>query len=199
LSLAHVYGGPVSSATVEELAYYGVEATLAYGLAGGLGTKGLVMGDLYVAEDAYAADGTTPHYSTDTILSADHRLRKQVLALWPEYSPLGRIVPVRAATGDAIYREDSDMLDRFREEGCDIVNLDSVHLYAVARENAERRTIPTIQCGVISDVVEAGPDAASESTLSTIFAKGGDGLNPLERIGDIVIWYVERLVPALGL
>ena len=28
LSLAHVYGGPVSSATVEELAYYGIDVIL---------------------------------------------------------------------------------------------------------------------------------------------------------------------------
>lgn len=37
LSLVHVYGGPVSSATVEELAYYGIDHVLAYGLAGSLG------------------------------------------------------------------------------------------------------------------------------------------------------------------
>ena len=64
LSLAHVYGGPVSSATVEELAYYGVETILAYGLAGGLGTRGLGMGDFYLVEDAFAADGTTDRKST---------------------------------------------------------------------------------------------------------------------------------------
>lgn len=39
LSLEHVYGGPVGSSTVEELAYYGFDYILAYGLAGGLGTK----------------------------------------------------------------------------------------------------------------------------------------------------------------
>src|SRR5690349_6440807 len=37
LSLVHVYGGPVSASTVEELAYYDIDTILAYGLAGGLG------------------------------------------------------------------------------------------------------------------------------------------------------------------
>src|SRR5262249_21301311 len=37
LSLVHVYGGPVSASTVEELAYYDFDYILAYGLAGGLG------------------------------------------------------------------------------------------------------------------------------------------------------------------
>lgn len=186
LSLAHVYGGPVSASTVEELAYYGIETILAYGLAGGLGTKGLAMGDFYLVEDARAFDGTTPHYATEPIIAADSSLRDAILTAWP-----GRIVPVRAATGDAIYREDDAMLDRFRAEGCDIVNLDSSHLFAASRRNAEGRTIQTIQCGVISDV--AGPGAESESTLSTMLSGAADGFNPLERTGEIVRFYVEEL------
>lgn len=196
LSLAHVYGGPVSSATVEELAYYGIEVILAYGLAGGLGTKGLAMGDFYLVADAFAADGTTRHYADESVIAADHSLRDRALGLWRQEN--GRIIPVRAATGDAIYREDDAMLERFRAEGCDIVNLDTAHLYAVSRNNAEGRMIRTIQCGVISDVVASGPHAGSESTLSAMLAKGNIGLNPLERTGDIVAWYIEQLAPALG-
>jgi hypothetical protein len=60
LSLAHVYGGPVSSSLIEELAYYGIEYALAYGLAGRLGTKNLKMGEFYLVEQALAMDGTTP-------------------------------------------------------------------------------------------------------------------------------------------
>lgn len=101
LSLAHVYGGPVSASTVEELAYYGIDVILAYGLAGGLGSKGLRMGDFYLVEDAFAADGTTRHYTGDRLTKADPGLKKLILEQWP-----GEITPVRAATGDAIYRED---------------------------------------------------------------------------------------------
>ena len=96
------HGGPVSSATVEELAYYGITHILAYGLAGGLGTRGLSMGDFYLVETALAADGTTPHYTRDRITSADTGLRDLVLASWTG----ALMTPVRAATGDAIYRED---------------------------------------------------------------------------------------------
>lgn len=190
LSLAHVYGGPVSSATVEELAYYGVDIILAYGLAGGLGTKDLAMGDFYLVEDALAADGTTPHYSGEKVIAADRSLRDRVLSLWPASAAMR---PVRAATGDAIYREDDATLEGFVREGCDIVNLDSAHLYAAARINSEGRAMRAIQCGVISDVIALGPDAPSESTLSAMLAKGGGGLNPLERTGEIVSFYVERL------
>lgn len=193
LSLAHVYGGPVSSATVEELAYYGIDVILAYGLAGGLGTKGLKMGDFYLVEDAFAADGTTPHYSSDSVITADRSLRDEVSSLWSKWSDGETITAVRAATGDAIYREDDAMLEGFRREGCDIVNLDSAHLYAAARINSEGRTMRAIQCGVISDLVALGRDAPAESTLSAMLANGGDGLNPLERTGKIVRFYLERL------
>jgi uridine phosphorylase len=192
LSLAHVYGGPVSAATVEELAYYGIDVILAYGLAGGLGSKGLAMGDFYLVEDAFAADGTTRHYTGDAVTKADAGLRALILDQWP-----GRITPVRAATGDAIYREDDAMLDRFRAEGCDIVNLDSSHLFAASLTNAEGRRMRTIQCGVISDVVSAEPGAESESTLSTMLSGAADGFNPLERTGDIVSFYIEQLAPRL--
>jgi uridine phosphorylase len=197
LSLVHVYGGPVSSATAEELAYYGIDLILAYGLAGGLGTKGLKMGDFYLVEDSFAADGTTPHYSSERVVAADRSLRDAAAWLWAadRREPLH---PVRAATGDAIYREDDAMLDGFRAEGCDIVNLDSAHLYAASRVNAEGRAMRAIQCGVISDVVALGPGAPSESTLSAMLAGGGgSGLNPLERTGDIVGFYIERLAPYL--
>ncbi len=74
LSIAHVYGGPVSSALIEELAYYGITHVLAYGLAGGLGTKPLKMGDFYLVERALALDGTTPHYTAEQVIAADEFL-----------------------------------------------------------------------------------------------------------------------------
>ncbi|USQ94732.1 phosphorylase family protein [Caulobacter sp. RL271] len=194
LSLAHVYGGPVSSSTAEELAYYGIELILAYGLAGGLGTRDLGMGDFYLAEDTLAADGTTPHYTGARILRADQRLIDATMAAWPGSAPLH---PVRVATGDAIYREYDATLDAYRLEGCDIVNLDCAHLYAAARINSSGRAMRTMQCGVISDVVPMGPDTKSSSTLSAMLAGGGEGLNPLERTGEIVSFFVETLTPAL--
>ncbi len=192
LSLAHVYGGPVSSATVEELAYYGIDYILAYGLAGGLGTKGLTMGDFYLVESALAADGTTRHYTTDPVVHADPGLRDNIMGLWPKSPPL---TPVRAVTGDAIYRESDALLDGFRQQGCDVVNLDSAHLFAAARINSAGRMIRAIQAGVLSDIVTGS--AAAESTLSTMLCSGSGAFNPLERTGDIVRFYVETLAPEL--
>lgn len=198
LSLAHVYGGPVSSATVEELAYYGIDHVLAYGLAGGLGvgaaTGGaLGMGDVYLVADALAQDGTTPHYSRAPVIPADPGLVQAVEDGW---SGPGPILPVRAATNDAIYRESNAMLDRFRDAGCHIVNLDSAHLYAASLEISAGRRLRTIQCGVISDVVAR--DGGSESALAEMLAEGAEGVNPLAKTGEIVRFYVETLAPRLA-
>lgn len=194
LSLTHVYGGPVSSATAEELAFFGITHILAYGLAGGLGTRGIKMGDFYLVEDAHAFDGTTPHYSAEPLQRADTSLRDLTLARWTCGEDL---TPVRAATGDAIYREDDALLERYRQAGCDIVNLDSAHLFAAARINSAGRRVAAIQAGVISDVV-AGSAAEAESALSTMLSGEGPGFNPLEKTGVIVRFFIETLAPALG-
>jgi uridine phosphorylase len=196
LSLAHVYGGPVGSATVEELAYYGVEVILAYGLAGGLGVgdeqgQSLGMGDFYLVQDALALDGTTPHYSDAPVIGAAAGLAERISAAW---TGPGRLHPVRAATNDAIYRESNAMLDRFRGAGCHVVNLDSAHLYAASLVNSAGR-LRTVQCGVVSDVVRS--DGGSESALAEMLAEGDKGVNPLAKTGEIVRFYLESLVPRL--
>lgn len=193
LSLAHVYGGPVSSATAEELAYFGITHILAYGLAGGLGTKGVAMGDFYLVTEAWAFDGTTPHYSPESLQRADAGLASAISELW-RGETLHR---VRAATGDAIYREDDALLDSYRAKGCDVVNLDSAHLFAAARINSAGRTVAAIQAGVISDVV-SGTSADAQSALSVMLSGEAGGFNPLEKTGEIVRFYLETLIPRLA-
>lgn len=197
LSLTHVYGGPVASASVEELAWYGIDHVLAYGLAGGLGVgdadgSPLGMGGVYVVQDALARDGTTPHYLDAAVVPADADLVRQIGRHW---AGRDRIQPVRAATNDAIYRESDRMLDRFRADGAHVVNLDSAHLYAASRVNSAGRRLNAIQCGVISDVIDR--DGRSESALSAMLANGADGVSPLEKTGEIVQFYIETLAPRL--
>lgn len=192
LSLVHVYGGPVSAALIEELAYYQIDYVLAYGLAGGLGTKNLQMGDFYLIERALVADGTTPHYTADTIIPSDVRLNAQIQRL-AKQTNLPVLTPVQAWTGDAIYREYGGELADAVAQGCDIVNCDSSHLFAVSRAVGIRST----ECGVLSDVAASG-DAEWSSTLSVMLSTSDEkNLNPLVRTGDIVKFYVEVLLPTL--
>jgi uridine phosphorylase len=192
LSIAHVYGGPVSSALVEELAYYGIKYILAYGLAGGLGTKSLKMGDVYIIEKALATDGTTPHYTGDKLIASDESLNARIKELAKDMG-FPEITPVQALTGDAIYREYDEYLDFGKQNECDIVNCDSSHLFAVSREVGIRST----ECGVLSDVAQ-GRGEEWQSTLSGMLsAADRSALDPMERVGKIVEFYAEVLIHAL--
>lgn len=192
MSLVHVYGGPVSAAMIEELAYYGIEYVLAYGLAGGLGTKNLRMGDFYLIECALAMDGTTPHYTDETRVPSDAFLNERIQTL-AKQTKFPALTPVQAWTGDAIYREYDEELAAATNDGCDIVNCDSSHLFAVSRAVGIRST----ECGVISDVT-SGQDAEWASTLSVMLSEGDEtAFNPMARVGELVWLYVEILMPML--
>jgi uridine phosphorylase len=192
LSISHVYGGPVSSALIEELAYYGIKYALAYGLAGGLGTKSLTMGDFYIVEKALAMDGTTPHYTKDKLVASDEFLNARIKEL-ARAKGFPQITPVQAVTGDAIYREYDEELDFAREHGCDIVNCDSSHLFAVSRDV----NIQSTECGVISDVAQ-GSGEEWQSTLSGMLsADDRTSQDPMTLAGKIVEFYVGALMPAL--
>lgn len=198
LHIYHIYGGSVSAALVEELAYYNFETILAYGLAGGLGTKNLKMGDYYLIESAYVNDGTTPHYTKDLIIHSDEFLRSTILSLLPS-NGINHMTEVRAITSDAIYRESDELLKSAKESGCDIINLDSTHLYAASHNNHEHKTIKTIQCGVISDVTDEHGNEWDSKLSVMLSSENTDALNPLELTGNIVEFYVETLIPQLNL
>jgi uridine phosphorylase len=192
LSITHVYGGPVSSALIEELAYYGIKYVLAYGLAGGLGTKSLKMGDFYIVEKALAMDGTTPHYTEDKLLASDEFLNSRIKEL-ARVTGFPEIKPVQALTGDAIYREYDEELEFAKKNGCDIVNCDSSHLFAVSRDVNIRST----ECGVISDVAQARGEEW-QSTLSRMLSVDDrTSQDPMTLAGKIVEFYAEVLIPAL--
>lgn len=192
LSISHVYGGPVSSALIEELSYYGIKYVLAYGLAGGLGTKTQKMADFYIVEKALAMDGTTPHYTEDNLISSDGFLNTKIKEL-AKKAGLPEMMPVQALTADAIYREYDQDLNYAREKGCDIVNCDSSHLFAVSREVGIRST----ECGVISDVIK-GNGEEWQSTLSVMLSSNDEGAqDPLVSVGEIVKFYIEVLMPEL--
>ena len=121
-----------------------------------------------------------------------------LMAAWA-LTDLPAIHPVRASTSDALYREYDDYLMAARERGCDIVNLDSTHLYAASRVNDAGRILSTVECGVISDVAGTRPEESWETQLPEMLgADDSSAMNPLGRTGQIVKFYVEQLAPVLA-
>ncbi len=188
LSIYHVYGGPVASALVEELAYYGIKTILAYGLAGGLNPESQKMGDFYLVEQAMTFDGTTPHYTDQKLTFSNQDLQKQLL----KKSPFSRLHLVQAATSDAIYRESDAYLARAQAKGCDIVNCDSAHLYAVCQTVG----LKCVQMGVLSDVAQLGSCEWESQLGDMLSATEQSAQSPLRVVNEVIQYYVETIITA---
>jgi hypothetical protein len=83
-----------------------------------------------IVEKALALDGTTPHCTDDRLIPSDGFLNLKIKEL-AKTTGLSEIMPVQALTADAIYREYDQDLNYARENGCDIVNCDSSHLFTL--------------------------------------------------------------------
>ena len=103
------------------------------------------------------------------------------------------LTPVQAMASDAIYREYDQELEDARKQGCDIVNCDSAHLFAVSREVGIRTT----QCGVISDVTTGAGEEWDSKLAAMLSDEDHEAGDPLSLVGDLVTLYVETLIPAL--
>ncbi len=193
LSISHIYGGSPSSAVVEDLAYYGIKYILAYGFAGGLGTKGVKKGDFYLVNASLVRDGTTPHYTKEDVVYPDAVLNQKILDVAHKNSALGNIHSLRVVTDDAIYQEYESELDEAIAHDCDIINLDCSHLFAASKYVG----IAATQFGVVSNVREIAGEEKADDLANTLISEDTSPQNPLIRINDIVQFYVEALLPEL--
>ena len=137
-------------------------------------------------------DGTTPHYTSDKLILSDELLNSKIKEL-AKKSRLPELMPVQAMTTDAIYREYDHDLNYAREKGCDIVNCDSSHLFAVSRTVGIRST----ECGIISDVAK-GNEEEWESNLSVMLSsKDNAAQDPLVPLSKVAEFYIEILMREL--
>ncbi len=139
--ISEVYGGPVSATTVEELSYYGVKRIIGVGFAGGL-QSGMKIGDVFFAESSFADDGTTCKYTDDEII----HYQSEGLNLLPQ--PEFEIEPKRVWTGSALYNETRSETQNAIDKGCQVVNMDTAHLYAIS----QLKGISSMYFGIVTDI-----------------------------------------------
>ena len=133
--ISEVYGGPVSATTVEELSYYGIELIIGIGFVGGL-YQGEIGQNFYL-EKSLAESGTTPYYSDQEFC-------------YPSESLVRTFQKFIGWTTNALYREYSSEVKLAVEKGCQVVNMDTSHLYAAC----EKLKIKCIYYGTITDIIE---------------------------------------------
>ena len=132
-----VWGGPQAAILVEELSVFGVKTVIGYSCAGSLDPD-LDRGRQLVVNRALGTDGTSRQYG-DGPFPPDG----QLLTLAP---PAARVA---AATVDAVYRETSEVVDRWRDAGAQVVNMEVAPFYAASTACGIR----ALWLGHVSDVL----------------------------------------------
>jgi uridine phosphorylase len=119
---AEIYGGPVCVSIVEELNYYGVKCILGLGFVGSF-DKQFTTGNIIQVVKALSEPGTTPHYDKSEFIDGDDK----IIELFKKDS---RINSVIVWTTNAIYREYKPDIEYAKRLGCNVVNMDTSHLFA---------------------------------------------------------------------
>ena len=189
--VSEVYGFPVGTTTVEELVHHGVDAIIAVGYAGAFNRA--PMGQPFIAVGTMSDLPIGVHYGVGAYVRCEPsgallaRLRKIVNednVSWGHYT---------VWTGNSLYREYPDTVEHMRGQGCDVVNMDTLSVYAAtplcAREAG--REVGCIYVGTVTDSQE-GQAEAWESDL--IDAVKRETEHPHDRL---VQFLVEKVLPQI--
>jgi uridine phosphorylase len=148
LAVECLYGGPLSATVLEELAHYGIKTVIGYGYAGSL-RRQLSIGQIVMANAAIVSDGTSHEYLPDEKMAyPDPKLFQIFNDSFKERAIVIKTGTV--STTDAIYREYPEKIEKWREAGADVVNMDTSYLYAISKVLG----LSAIYTCVVSDCVD---------------------------------------------
>jgi uridine phosphorylase len=139
-----IWGGPQIAILVEELAYLGVKCLIGYGLAGSIDPS-LQLGQQVIASAAIPNDGVSRAYNQKERIAADPSL--ETLAIQAITSLPCEFNRVTVATVDALYRETEEAVAGWREQGAQIINMETSPFYSASKACA----VKSIWIGHISD------------------------------------------------
>ncbi len=136
-------GGPSAAIVVAELAALGAATLVRVGTCGALdGSLGL--GDLLVATEALAADGTSRALGAGERVAASPDLAQRLLRAAGNGSPHGPVV-----SSDLFYDGEAGAEERWRAAGALAVEMETATLFALAR----RRGLRAGSVLIVSDIV----------------------------------------------
>ncbi|MCB8960465.1 MAG: hypothetical protein H6651_09130 [Ardenticatenales bacterium] len=191
LVISEVYGFPVGATTVEELVHHGVRQIIGVGYAGAF--NGATMGQPFVATHTMADLPLADHYGVPALAPCgpagdlEARLAAVLAAhhlTWAGYT---------VWNGNSLYREYPHIIDFMREQGCDVVNMDTLSLYAVAPVLAREIGEP-VHCLYVGTVTDSAQDEAEEWQSDLIEAVERKEAHPHDRL---VQFMVEQFLPSL--
>lgn len=145
--ITEVYGGPVGVSVVEELAFYGVKNVIGLGFVGCLDAS-FKLGDLVLVDKAPTEPGTTSAYSAEEHLYPDEFMERYFT---------DKVEKVTCWTTNALYREYSEDVQKALLQGCQVVNMDTSHLYA----SCSKLGLRCVYLATVSDSVDCTKDLSS--------------------------------------
>ena len=149
--VSEVYGFAVGATTVEELVHHGIRHILAVGYVGAF--NGAPVGQPFVATDTMSDLPLAAHYGVDAYTRCEPTAELYELVnscIKDEAVKWGHFT---VWTGNSLYRESPQIVDQMKIRGCDVVNMDTLSIYAVTPVCARdaKRDIGCIYVGTVTD------------------------------------------------
>ena len=191
LVISEVYGFAVGATTVEELVHHGIRQIIGVGYAGAF--NGAAMGQPFIAAHTMADLPLADHYGVPALVpcgpAGDLEARLEITLAehelaWARYT---------VWNGNSLYREYPHTLDFMREQGCDIVNMDTLSLYAVTPVLA-REIGDSVHCLYVGTVTDSAQAEAEEWQSDLIEAVERKDVHPHDQL---VQFMVEQFLPSL--
>jgi DeoD family purine-nucleoside phosphorylase len=147
-------GGPSAAIVIEELIGLGARVLLRIGTCGAL-TGELGLGELVVARDAIAADGTSRALGAGDRVEADAELTERLAA---------SARPVTVVSTDVFYEERAGIEDEWTAAGAQAVEMESATLFALAR----RREVRAAALLAVTDIVTGDRQRLDQAAVEAV-------------------------------
>ncbi len=150
LVISEVYGFAVGATTVEELVYHGIDTIIGIGYVGAF--NGAPLGQSIIARDTLSDLPIAQHYGVDAFEVAhptsgiyQHLISRIAhIENWGQY---------RVWNSNSLYRESTVLVQQAKDSGCDVVNMDTLSIYAVGTKCKQESTqnLEFIYVGTVTD------------------------------------------------
>lgn len=154
---SEVYSGGISATTAEELHFYGIEKIIGLGFVGSFDKNFPIATKIY-AEKALIERGTTLDYLE--IGHTDLSFMKDGPYVYPiNKISTNNIIDIKPATiwtHNSLYREYPRDVKRAIENECNVVNMDTAHLFAVCK-------LLNVSCSYYAVVTDVLVDGSKEN------------------------------------
>ena len=189
--ISEVYGFAVGATTVEELIHHGIRHIIGIGYVGAY--NGAPVGEWFVDMGTMSDLPLAAHYGkmeyelcepTAVLLESLNACIKGSREAWGRYT---------VWTGNSLYREYPKVVSKMKKKGCDVVNMDTLSIYAVtpvcAREAGEN--VACIYVGTVTDSMSSESGDWNSDLMENVSGDVGEAHNALVR------FLVETVVPRI--